>query len=140
MNPGSSKLPETSLEDATWGKFQALYDFTTSTVQSGYTGVTAAKGSLASKGWEWTSVDNIKGYYRSTGKSPVVDLGFITGSEEATLKLQMPYAGKYSFTVTVGDPQGTIVAKDMTISSKGELLLSGINGNGGKVQHYLFAG
>lgn len=138
VNPGSSSLPELSLDDADWGKFSALYDFTTSTVQSGYTAITASKGSLENNGWEWASTEGIKGYYRSASKMHPIDLGFVSGEGDSTLKVKLPYAGEYSFTVSVGDPQGTIVAKDMTVSANGKVLLSGINGKGKNVERYYF--
>lgn len=139
--PEAGALPETSFEDVTWIKYSNLLDFTSASgpLQSGYTRVSPNKGSLDKDGWEWVSAEGLTAYTRtSESKSPVIDNGFIYKDSQATLMLKVPANVMLSFTVSVGDPAGTLSASDMKISSGQNVLLDKINVSGKKVCHYSF--
>ena len=137
---GVGTLPETSLDNVKWVKYSSLLDFTSDTgaLQSGYARVSQSKGSLESNGWEWEDVGALKAYVRTVSKSPTVDNGFVYGDSQATLKLRVPANSKFSFTVSVGDPAGTLSASNMRITSGSDILLDNINVSGKKVYHYAF--
>ncbi len=136
----TANLPEIKFEDVSWNQYSALYDFTTSngSVQSGYTKVDNTAGSLTDKGWAWATVNGVLSAFRSSAsKCPNVDKGFVYGTNAATFKLQLPGAGRYGITVSVGDPDGTVKAQNMSITAGGKQLLSGISSDKG-VKHYFF--
>ncbi|MBQ8289058.1 MAG: glycosyl hydrolase 115 family protein [Clostridia bacterium] len=136
----TANLPEINFEDVSWNRYSALYDFTTSggSVQSGYTKVDNTIGSLADKGWAWDTISGVLAAFRSSvSKCPNVDKGFVYGTNDATFKLQLPGAGRYGITVSVGDPSGTVKAENMSITVGGKKCLSGISSDRG-VKHYFF--
>lgn len=139
-HPEMGTLPSFTLDDLEWGRYSSLLDFTSTSgsAQSGYTKVDTSKGSLENNGWEWSSTNGIEAYVRNTSKSPTVDNGFIYGTSDATFNIKVPAAGKYSFTVSVGDPAGTLSASGMKITSAGKTLIDSINVSGQKVYHYGF--
>ncbi len=133
----AADLPETTFNGINWVKYQALYDFTKSDVQEGYTKVDTSKGALNSWGWEWDSTDAITGYMRSIGTVHTLDNGFISATENATFRIKTSGAGKYMIGISVGDPQGAIKAKNMSVVSGSDTLISGINVNSG-IKYYCF--
>ncbi len=136
----TANLPEINFADVNWIRYSALYDFTTSTggVQSGYTKIDNTAGSLTDKGWAWASTHGILAAFRSSAsKCPNVDKGFVYGTEDAIFKLQLPGAGRYGITVSVGDPTGAVKAENMSITVDGKQCLSGIHSETG-VKHYFF--
>ena len=135
-----ANLPEIDFADVSWNQYSAMFDFAPSAngAHTGYTKVDTTAGSLTDKGWAWATVNGLLSAFRSSAsKCPTVDKGFIYGTGDATFKLQLPGAGKYAFTVTVGDPDGTVKAQNMSITSGGKQVLSGISSDKG-VKHYFF--
>ncbi len=136
----TANLPEIEFEDVNWNQYSALYDFTTSnkSAQSGYIKVDNTAGSLTNKGWAWESAGNLRAVYRSTAsKCPVVDMGFVYGTGDATFQLQLPEKGSYGITVSVGDPLETIKVENMSITVGGKQCLTDISSTSG-VRHYFF--
>lgn len=133
-------LPALEFADVKWNQYSALYDFQPSSnnAHTGYDKVDNTVGSLSDKGWAWESVSGVLSAFRSSAsKCPDVDKGFLYGTDDAIFKLQLPGAGKYAFTVTVGDPAGTVKAQDMRITSGGKVCVDGISVQRG-VKHYFF--
>lgn len=136
----TANLPEIDFADVSWNRYSAMLDFapTANGAQAGYGKVDNTAGSLTGKGWEWSDESGISAAFRSSAaKCPDVDKGFIYGSAPAVFKLQLPGAGKYAFTVTVGDPTGAVKAENMGIAVNGKICLSGISSAVG-VKHYFF--
>lgn len=135
-----ANLPEIAFADVSWNQYSAMYDFVPSgnDAHAGYVKVDNTAGSLTQNGWAWSAVSAVSAAYRSSAsKCPNVDKGFLYGTEDVLLKLQLPGAGKYAFTVAVGDPTGTVKAANMSITAGDAICLTDISSDRG-VKHYFF--
>ncbi len=126
-----------TFEQVKWGAFSKLLDMTSGDAQSAYEKVTASKGDLATLGWDWENTETLKGYYKtSASKSHTLDNGFVSGSSDNTFKIQAPAPGKYTLTISIGDPTGGIKAQNMSIKNAGVTLLEGISTGSEVIRRY----
>lgn len=129
--------PEFSLSEIVYGEPDAekifLLDFSANAAKasSGYIGVDNRSVSSAAAGYAWDSdtFGNVKAATRSISSGVSTrDQGFVYGTAEAALTLQLPKAGKYVVGLAVGDRLSNGVSvSGMTVLANGVKVIDGLN-------------
>ena len=107
---------------------------------SGYFGVDNLTDSIRTKRYGWLSgFDSLKAERRSASGTSDRDQGFIYSDNPAELRLVLSGAGKYIFTIAVGDRLASgISAVNMNVLANGTSVITGINVAAGNTAEYCF--